>query len=243
MTKAEHASAIADLRPILNKLYRAIEQYGPISAPELRKPLALEEGDRWPGRKNGTNAGTENYRALMGVGLIKIDAKRGYAGAKATTYVATDINDVEHEARRYRRSLGKNQGTKKRDTDVSKYNQRIAAYREEEKRLGTSARAHWIQKRRRVIELAQELRRIEPMIYWKAVPDNELEQVWDEITSLINWGEQVESSIDLKRADKELREKIATLRNTQGRGELEAAAFHRKADKLEAELEDKINNR
>ena len=115
-------------------------------------------------------------------------------------------------------------------------NRRIREYRKLEKEAGLSARAIAIEHRRKIIELAQRLRRVEPVVFWKSVSDDDLEMVFEEVYDLHEWVERVLASLDAQRGDKRLREKIAHLRDTRGRTLPEAQNARRKADELEARL-------
>jgi hypothetical protein len=113
---------------------------------------------------------------------------------------------------------------------------RVREYRKQEKVAGLSARSIAIEHRRRIIELSLTIRRVEPIVFWKSVKDDELEMVFEEVVDLHVWVERLLSSLDSQRGDKKLREKIANLRDTRGRTEIEAEIYRRKAEEEEKKL-------
>lgn len=117
---------------------------------------------------------------------------------------------------------------------------RIAAAKRMEKEAGTTSRAHWIKERTKVMELGMHVLRIAPMVYWSkdAVPDSELEDVYDRAVATLDALQRLVASVDTQRGDKRLRDKIKALRNkadsTLALGNAdEADSFYRKAAELE----------
>jgi hypothetical protein len=229
MTTDEHRAAIAGLRPSLRRAYRTIAQHGPLTPVDLQNPYPLEGGGEWRGRTDGAR---RELRTLMTKGLIRPAGKRG----TATRYAVTPPDEVETEARRHKRTPM----PQRNHENGAVHARLIREYRRMEKAAGLSARAHWIQKRRRIVELTRELKQVQPLVFWKSVPNDELEDVWEQIVDLIAWANTLERSIDLTRLETRGRERIVQLRNTEGRSPEEAALFRRKADELEAKLNAKL---
>ena len=228
---------VEGLTPPLRKMYRAIEQHGPIGAPGLRVDLPLNNGDgMWKGRGDGMTAEIRKLRAEGLIRQVGTDGSRG--GPRTRIYAVTPDDQIEAEAANFKRDLPKM--LKLRGRDMSGLAARIADYRQQEKKEGMSARAHWIEKRRRVLELGRIFRDLEPMVYWseKAVPPDELELVYDELVKVVAWGMKLEAAVDSLRGDKQLREKIKALRAKADGTEFpgEAEVFRAKALELEAGL-------
>jgi hypothetical protein len=119
----------------------------------------------------------------------------------------------------------------------------IANYRRMEKEAGFTSRAHFIQERQKIVELAYHARRIRPMVYWSkdSAPDDEMERIYDEALGAFDALRLLIGAVDTQRGDKQLRDKIKALRakadSTRQLGNAEEAdAFYRKA----AELEDRL---
>ena len=227
---------VEGLTPPLRRLFRVFEQHGPLGAPGLRVDLPLNGDGTWKARADGM---TTEIRKLLKEGLIYqtgTDGSRG--GPPARVYDVTPEDRIEAEAAKFKRELPKL--LKLRGRDMSGMAARVAAYREEEKKAGLSARAHWIEKRRRVLELGRIFRDLEPMVYWseKAVPPDELEMVYDELVKVVAAGIQLEAAVDAMRGDKQLRDKIKALRAKADSTEFpgEAAVFRAKALELESGL-------
>jgi hypothetical protein len=221
-------------------MYRVIERYGPVGAPDLRQDLALGNGDDWKGRADGM---TRELRQLQVGGLIRQVGTRPSGGGPATRlYEVTPEDGIEKAVKNFKR---KNPGRKR---DMSGGTARVAEYRRMETNLEKekgpySARGQVIEARRRVVELSGVLRRIEPLLYWseKNFPDNEKEVVYDELVALAGWVRQMEAAVDGERGDRQLREKIRALRakadSTLTLGnDHEAETYYEKARELEDRL-------
>lgn len=231
MTKDERDATVARLQPVLRRLFRTLAEHGPLTPPDLFRSYDLAGGGRWKGRQNGAR---RELKVLARMGLIRDVGKRG----TATSYEVTPADQVEAQMRK---AKGRPRGQRVPVNGASRNGtmseaERIAEYRREEKALGPVARATWLEKRRRFVELTREAKRVERMAFWKAVRDDELEQVYDEVVSLRASLEHLEAAVDMQRANASLREKIANLRNPNGRTLEEAEAFRRKADQLEEGL-------
>jgi hypothetical protein len=228
----QQEEVIDSLSAPLRRLYQAIEQHGPLGAPELRVDLPLNGDGDWKGRPDGM---TKEIRTLQAKGLVRQKGTRKGRGPATRIYEATPSDEIVREADKFKR---KQSPTRKRD--MSGTTARIADYRRMEKEAGLTARAHWIEKRRRVLELGKVFRDLEPMVYWseKAVPPDELEQVYDELVRVVAHGIRLEAIVDSMRGDKQLREKIKALRAKADSTEFpgEGDVFRAKALELEAKL-------
>jgi hypothetical protein len=139
----------------------------------------------------------------------------------------------------YKERMAGGNGREQRDVATQ-----IANAKRMEKEAGLSARAFWIKERTKVMELGMHALRISPMVFWSkdAVPDSELEDVYDRSVAALDALTRLVAAIDTQRGDKQLRDKIKALRNKAdstlalGNGE-EADSFYRKA----AELEDRLD--
>lgn len=233
----QQEQALASLTPTLRRLYRAIEEHGPIGAPGLRVDLPLQNGDGpWKGRSDGM---TKELNTLQAKGLIRqVDTDSSKSGIPARIYGITPPDEIDKQAEKFKR-----QRPSLRKRDMSGLSARIADYKRMEKEIERekgplSARAHWIRKRVKVLELGKLFRDLEPMIYWseKAVPADELEMVYDELVKVVAAGMRLEAAVDSLRGDKQLREKIKALRAKADSTEFpgEAEVFRAKARELEA---------
>jgi hypothetical protein len=226
---------VHDLTPARRRLFRVFEQHGPLGAPALHKDLPLEGGEGWKGR---IDCPTTEINHLQAKGLIRqVGTQRG-RGPATRIFDVTPEDEIEHAAEKFKRQRPR------RKRDMTGQAARIAEYRQMEKEAGTSSRSHWIETRRRVVELAYQARRIEPMVYWskQSVPDNELEEVYDEALATLTAFQRLVAAIDTQRGNKQLREKIAALRaKADSVKELgnpaEAESFYTKADELEIKLD------
>ena len=230
----QREKALAGLTPSLRKMFAVIEEHGPLGAPDMRRDLPLNNGHgTWKGRADGMTA---ELRRLQASGLVQQTGTRPSPGGPRTrVYAATPEDQIAKAAQKFARKQ-----PKVRKRDMSGMTARIADYRRMEKEEGLSARAHWIEKRRRVLELGKIFRDLEPMVYWseKAVPADELELVYDELVKVVAAGLKLESAVDSLRGDKQLREKIKALRAKADSTEFpgEAEVFRAKALELESGL-------
>lgn len=233
----QREKALAGLTPGLRRLFAVVEEHGPLGAPDLHQDLPLSNGHgSWKGRNDGM---TTEFRRLQAAGVIRQKGTRPSPGGPPTrVYEITPEGEVEQAAERFKRKQ-----PKVRKRDMSGAAARIAEYRRMEKEEGLSARAHFIEKRRRVLELGRIFRDLEPMVYWseRAVPPDELEMVYDEMVKVVAQGLRLEAAVDSMRGDKQLREKIKALRAKADSTEFpgEAEVFRAKA----RELEQGLNNR
>ena len=224
---------LSELTPALRKLFAVIEQHGPLGAPDLHADLPLNGNGGWKGRNDGM---TTEFRRLQTTGLIRQKGTRPSPGGPATrVYEVTPVDQIKQAAEAFKRTRP---STRKRDMTGTAA--RIAEYRRREREEGPTARKHWIEKRRRILELGQTIRDLEPMAYWseKSVPADELEEVYDELVKVVAWGARMEAAVDSQRGDRQLREKIKALRakadSTEFKGE--ADLFRMKARELERKL-------
>jgi DNA-binding PadR family transcriptional regulator len=233
----QQEEALAELKSAtLRRLFHAIEQHGPLGAPDLRRDLPINgDGDVWKARPDGM---TKELRALQTAGLIQQVGTREGRGPATKIYAVTPEGEIKKAAQKFKRELPKL--LKLRGRDMSGTAAQIADYRRQEKEAGLSARALFIEKRRRVLELGRIFRDLEPMVYWSeaAVPHDELEQVYDELVKVVAAGTRLEAAVDSMRGDKQLREKIKALRAKADSSEFpgEAGAFRAKARELESGL-------
>jgi hypothetical protein len=227
---------VADLGPPIRRLFRAIEQYGPMGAPALRVDLPLDgEPEGWKGRPDGM---TKEIRTLQSAGLIYEARREGRY--RTRIYSVTPEENIEKEAAKFKRKL-----PKLRQRDMSGLPAQIADYRLQEKEAGITARRDVIESRRRIAELGVLARRLVPMAYWseKNFPDDEKELVYEQAVLTLNRLQTLVASLDANRTNKQLRERIRALRAKAdsvlelGNPE-EADLFRGKA----LELEDRLDN-
>jgi hypothetical protein len=233
MTEDEHRVAVAALTPAKRGMFRAIEQHGPLTAQDLRQPFALVGERDWPGRRG---SGWDEFGPLVLTGLIhQVDERRDPSGRgpSAKVWAVTPLEMIELVAARARKAKRRRA---KGDGSTKDQSRQIAEYRAMEKEAGLSARSYWIIRRRRIVEMARDLRQIRPMPFWKAVRDDELEEVFEQLVDLREWADRMIGSIDTQRASATLRERIAQMRNTNGREPHEAALYRAKADEMEKDL-------
>jgi hypothetical protein len=226
---------IRDLSPLVRKLYRVIEQHGPLGAPALRVDLPLDgEPESWKGRPDGV---TKELRALQATGLIYQSGTEGRWETRI--YSITPEDQIEKMATKFKRKQ-----PKLRKRDMSGSATQIADYRRQEKEAGITARRDVIEERRRIVELGVCARRLLPMVYWseKNFPHDEKELVYDQALLTLTSLQKLVASLDATRANKQLREKIRALRAKAdsvlelGNPE-EAKLFREKASELETELD------
>ena len=216
------------LTPLQRRCFAAIQTKGELGAPGLRVDIELPDGQVWKARPDGC---TDEITALREVGLIYVHHKEKRGGPRTKIFAVTPPDRIEAEALKF-----KKESRPQRDTSFGASTRQIADYRRQEKAAGTSAQAIWIRYRRRIVEVSQVLRRVKPLLFWKAVSNEELGMVYDEVADMVSWGQQVLASVPMERADRELREKIAQIRQTNGRELEEGATARRLANKLEAQL-------
>lgn len=223
MDTTQYEAALARLTPVERRLYRVLREHGPLTSPDLQKP----QGEHWGGRANGARPELDR---LLRRGLIQPVGKRG----QATRYGVTPLENVEEQLRKNKRRRPRRPS---RNGGEAEHRHRINEYQRMEKDLGPSARAHWLEERRKVVELSMRVRRLVPVAFWDAVRDDELEAVWEEIVDLRDAVTRLEQAMDWQRGDTAFRAKIAAMRNTEGRSLEEAELFRRKADELEDQRE------
>lgn len=223
--------ALKRLTPLQRRLYAAFQTRGSLKHQDLQSDIELADGRTWQGRPDTY----KEIEALRRSGLLYISDTVKRAGPAIRIYTITPADKIDAEARKFKQE----RRPPKRSMDRGGEARRIAEYRRQEKEAGTSARAMWIERRRRVVELTQNLRRIEPMAYWRSVDDEELEMVYEEVADLLVWARQLVSAVDTQRGDRQLRDKIAALRAKADSTEYpgEADSFRAKAHELEAALE------
>jgi hypothetical protein len=228
----QRETLVADLKPPLRRLFRAIEQRGPLGAPDLRVDLPLNGTDGvWKGRTDGL---TFELRALRAKGLIRQISRRS---SRARIYEVTPEGEIDNEAEKFKRNQ-----PPKRQRDMTGATARIADLRRQEKEAGpATSRAHAIEARRRTVELYMALRRLWPILHWseKAMPEDELEYVYDYLVAIEDWAHREIAVADARRGNRQLREKVAALRAKAHSTEFpgEAEVFRAKALELEAKVD------
>ena len=228
----EQERALAALTPTARTVFRLIERYGPLSAPDLRTDgrIARDHPDEWRGHASGLTA---SLRPLQASGLIRPTGKRTFS--RARIYAVTAPDEVARQAARFRRTH-RPPKTKQGSNGRSSIMAEIAEARRAEKEAGTTARAHVIGARKAVLELTLRLMQMKPMVYWKCTRDDEILQVYAAAVRLEAWAKEIQAACDWDRTTAETRELIRQLRDTKGRGLEEAEQYRRKADELEERL-------
>lgn len=221
---------VTGLTPPSRRLYRAIEAHGPLGAPDLRVDLPLPDGDIWKGRPDGL---TKELRGLQSRGLIRQCDERHNGGPPTRIYEVTPEGEIDKAVQKYKRQRPA------RKRDMTGHAAQIADFKQQEKEAGTSSRAHFLEDKRKIVELSARLRRIEPRLFWskKSIHDDELELIWETLMVHLGWVQKIVASADGQRGNREWREKIEQMRKAEGRTEMEAETFRRKADELERKLE------
>lgn len=218
MTEDERTQVLNSVAPTARRIYEVMSELGPMSAPDLREPI---------GRADGM---TKELAQLLTAGLIRTAGRAPASagtGAKARRYEIVPLREIEVTRERYTaKSL---RGKKKR-----RYGARINELR----KLEHGSYPDWYRTRSRVLQLAQGLSQMEPMTFWRAAPDDDLDVVFEELVELAEEIDNVIVGIKLRKSEDAVREKISKLRdNTSGRTSAEAATAHRLAGKLQAKLE------
>jgi hypothetical protein len=218
MTEEEHTQVLNSVAPTARRIYEVLSEHGPMTAPMLREPI---------GRADGM---TKELGQLLAAGLIRpagrAAAKPG-TGAKAKRYETVPLREVEETRERY--AIKRPRGKKPR-----RYGARITELRQ----LEHGSYPDWYRTRTRVLQLAQGLAQMEPMTFWRAAPDDDLDVVFDELVELSEEIDKVIAGIRMRRSDDAVRSKISKLRdNVSGRTSAEAATARRLASKLEARLD------
>jgi hypothetical protein len=178
---------------------------------------------------------TEARDELERAGVIRRTGKfKGHGAARSAYYALTPLAEIERQRERYEdERRGKR---RKPDPEVREWRQRAQRYRSEEKALGTKAGVRWLQAKRKILELCVELKRVDRMLFWKAVKDHELADVYEDVYDLKLWAERTLNSIDRSRTTKAQWERIEQFRKTEGRTEIEAQIFRARADREEEKL-------
>jgi hypothetical protein len=217
-------------------MYAVLEENGPQVTKFFQVNRPLKDGRWW--RWSRADYPTKPRLELEREGLIRPQRKQHGA---ARVYEITPPAQVAAQKKRYASQRVK--ASKQLGRPVEGLSARIAEYRRIERQINKdkgplTSRGMWIQERRRVVELCQRLRRIstEGMVFWKAVPSDELAWVYEEVLTLRTWADDVLNSCDLMRGDEETRALIIKLRNTNGRPPAEIVLFNAKADELERGL-------
>ena len=224
---------VAGLSPALRRLFRAIEQHGPLGAPDLHRDLPLNGDGEWTGRRDGI----KEIERLQEKGLVRQTGTKPGRGPAARQYAVVPEEEIEKAAKKYASTKPK---VRKRDTTGAARD--IAEYRRIEKTAGPSARRYWIEKRRRIVELGVVARQVtnDGMAYWSkdSVPDDELERVYDQALLTLASLKLLVSQVDTQRGDRQLREKIKALLAKADSSEFpgEADSFRAKARELESGL-------
>jgi len=85
--------------------------------------------------------------------------------------------------------------------------------------------AKWLAKRRSVVNFARSVAQIEPMIFWKHAPDDEISDVMGELLDAYEAVTRALAAAEVRLDDERTKETIANMiENTRGRTEYEIAA-------------------
>jgi hypothetical protein len=88
----------------------------------------------------------------------------------------------------------------------------------------------WLSKRKSVVNFASSVAQIEPMIFWKHAPDDEIVEVMEELLDAFEAVTRALAAVDVRLDDEETRATIAKLvENTKGRTKHEIATAKRLA--------------
>ena len=223
---------------VAQTMYAVFEKVGPQPTGFFKHTIVeLDDGQKWEWTRPPYPS--DERRELEREGLIR--AQRERTRTNARIYEITPVGEIERQQKKYQRQEAADRKAAKekqsgKTTTLKGMSARIAAYRKQEKELGSLSRARWIERRRRLVELTTELRRIEPMLFWDSVEKDEMEQVYEEILAMVGMGQSLLDTLDITRTDQETRALIAQLRNTNGRSAIEAEPYLRKANELEERL-------
>jgi len=215
MTEQERDGLIEHQGPTTQAIYRAMRDGRAWTARELREPT---------GRVDGM---TTELLKLQQLGLIRHIGRTGPNESKrrvvpSNLYKIVPLAEVEQTARTFK--------TRRRKRRAPQ--QRMKEIRAKE----TGDYAVWYRVRHRLLECVGLLIEMDKMTFWKAVPDDELDTVVDELAELQQWTEAVLEGIGQRYTDDRLRAKIAALRVTTGRTPAEIETAARLATKLEGKL-------
>lgn len=88
----------------------------------------------------------------------------------------------------------------------------------------------WLAKRKSVVTLARSVAQIEPMIFWKQAPEDEIVEVMEELLDAYEAVARALAAVEVRLSDEETRATIAKLiENTNGRTKHEIATAKRLA--------------
>jgi hypothetical protein len=212
------------------QLMYALLEEGPQVTRYFQQDRTLADGREW--KWSRADYPTRPRTELEEQGLIRSKRKTG----AARVYEVTPVQNIERQREIYRNRQVR---TRQLGRAVTGLSARIAKYRKEEKELGLTARAQWIERRRRIVEISQHLKvvRDKGMIFWEQVPRPEVAWVYEEVLSMRELANDLLNDCDALNGDTETRALIAQLRNPNGRTPQELLAYNAKADELEAKLD------
>jgi hypothetical protein len=215
MTEQERDRLIEQQGPTTQAIYRAMCDGRAWTARELREPTRRVDGM------------TSELRKLQQLGLIRHvgrtdrnDPARHVVASNL--YKIVPLDEVEQTARTFK--------TRRRKRRAPQ--QRMKEIRVKE----TGDYAVWYRVRRRLLECVGLLIDMDKMTFWKAIPDDELDAIVDELAELQQWTDAVLEGIGQRFSDDRVRAKIAALRETSGRTRAEIETASRLASKLEGKL-------
>lgn len=198
--------------PTEQRIYSALEA-GKLSSTELRQAA---------GRADGM---TSELRRLMSHGLIRLAGRAPRErGIPPRMYERVPLPEVEAEAEKFAARRPKRRSR----SPASKLS--------EMRRRQSGQFSGWHRTRKRILEETQLLTQLEPMAFWEAVPEDELDLVLDELLELREWVNAVIEAIHERKADDATRAKIEKLLATSGRTEAETETYRRHAATLSAKL-------
>ena len=251
MNQERHIALVEGLTDIQRAAYFVVRQHGPVTGPDLRIDGPREykvftdwngKRGRWKGRMNGS---TENLAALQSKGLIRrLPNKRDDGKPTAAwEYVVVPAEDVEATAEHYRqRVLDEQKARKPRNNDPTHARRRNRSDWSANLR-DAAAYSEWHRHRRRVIELAQSLDLITPLLFVDALYDGhrkEFDRVLDEVLDVREWADRVISELerrDGRRALEHKRDAAQRHADDENGNEFERESARRKVRILQERLD------